>query len=133
MKVLEFTKKADARAAQKVVHDCMCAHYAEQGYRVERGGVIGKNAATGEDAPNACRLTRWADEHHCDGGFYIPSPSKVDPEHRTRLAENCALPAEKEMIEETVEPKPPTEEQQVEEQLVKTKQEKEARDGGSKQ
>jgi hypothetical protein len=58
----------------------MAANYwVEQGYTVENGQLIGKNAKTGEDMPDAARTLTWdIVKESPTGTFYFTSLS-MDP------------------------------------------------------
>jgi hypothetical protein len=62
-----------------VINQIAAAWWAAQGYTVVQGAsgpeLIGKDAYTGEDNPDACRTKTWAEpQEHPDGYWYIPSP-----------------------------------------------------------
>lgn len=76
-----------------------------QGYTVENGELIGKNAKTGEDMPDAARTTTWDEiKEHIDGTRYFTSlsnsPQFVDWEEYWQAYELPACYNEIEMPEE---------------------------------
>ena len=77
--ILEFASEDEAQTTLDVVNQIAAAWWTQQGYTVENGALIGKNAAKGTDEPGKQRTTAWAEiKESPDGTFYFPSLSN-DP------------------------------------------------------
>lgn len=74
--ILEFDTQEKADACLKAINALAAQWWQSQGYTVEDGQLIGKNAKTGENAPNATRTITWDTVRESpDGTFYFASPS----------------------------------------------------------
>lgn len=72
--ILEFTTQAEAQACLDAINTMAIQYWTDQGYTVENGELISKNAATGEDEPHKQRTTTWAViKESPDGTFYFKS------------------------------------------------------------
>lgn len=77
-KILIFPTLEEAQTCLEIVSAQMRAIMIANGYTANGDGVLSKNAATGEDAPEA-PTTCWASvEVSPDGRFYFISPT-IDP------------------------------------------------------
>ena len=74
--ILEFQTLEDAQTALAVINQIAAAWWQSQGFTVEDGELVGKNAKTGEDAPDKARTTTWdIVQESPDGTFYFSSLS----------------------------------------------------------
>ena len=77
MKILEFQSEAEAQAALVIVNQMAEAFFAEQGYTITdingQHAVVGKNAASNEDNPEALTLTWDEVKQSPDDTFYFTS------------------------------------------------------------
>lgn len=79
MLVLDFPTKTEAEQCLAAVNGLAAQWWMEQGYTVENGELIGKNAKTGLDSPGAARTVTWDTvKESPDGTFYFTSLSN-DP------------------------------------------------------
>lgn len=100
--ILEFATRPEAEFALQVINQIAAAWWQAQGYTVIDGQLVGKNAATGEDMPDACRTLSWAEIEEGDGTYFFPSPSS-DPrfvDWRDYLPEGVTMPEDKELSDE---------------------------------
>lgn len=96
--ILEFSTREEAMDALTVINAMAAAWWAGQGYTVQDGQLVGKNAATGQDEPDAQKTTKWADiQESQDGTFYFPSLSNDArfQDWRDYLPEGVSLPEDK--------------------------------------
>lgn len=100
MKILEFDTQEEAENALDAVNEIVLNWFADHGFTVDEDGVVGKNAATGQDAPLACRTTTWANiQESPDSTFYFASPSD-DARFtgwRDYIPEGATMPDDKDM------------------------------------
>lgn len=74
--IIEFPTQSEAQAALDAINAVAAAWWVQQGYTVQDGQLIGKNAKTGQDAPDAQHTTIWAEiAESPDGTFYFSSLS----------------------------------------------------------
>ena len=84
--VLEFPTEADAQACLDAINDMAATYWAEQGYTVvlnpETGKkeLIGKNAATGQDMPDAARTITWDSVRLSPAGTHYFSSLRNKPD-----------------------------------------------------
>lgn len=72
---LEFDTNEQAHAALNVINSIAAAWWSSQGYSVDNGELIGRNAASGKDEPSAARTVTWAAIEKRNDKFYIYSLS----------------------------------------------------------
>lgn len=93
--ILEFQSRPEAETALSVINELAARWWAAQGYKVEAGTLIGKNAASGADEPDKARTTTWAEiQESPEGTFWFPSPDN-DPRYagwREYLPEGAPMP-----------------------------------------
>jgi len=75
---LTFQTKLEAETFSAEVKEKYFTELEALGYKRGAFGIIGKNAATGEDAPDAQQTTTWAEETLVDGKYEIANPEN-DP------------------------------------------------------
>lgn len=80
MNILVFDTEQECGQALAIINQIAAGWWVSQGYTViDDGGVnelIGKNAATGEDAPDKMRTTTWdVVKQSPTGTFYIIDPA----------------------------------------------------------
>lgn len=76
MLILEFDTKEEAQEALSAINGLAAQWWMQQGYTVEDGALVGKNAKTGLDSPGAQRTTTWDEvKESPDGTFYFSSLS----------------------------------------------------------
>lgn len=96
--ILEFQTEAEAQAALAVINQIAAQWWAAQGYTVDNGTLIGRNAASGNDEPEKQRTTTWAEiTESPEGTFYFPSLSN-DPrfaDWRDYLPHGVTMPPDK--------------------------------------
>lgn len=74
MTILEFTTKAEADAALAFIKQLAIDYFTQLGYTIINGELIGKNAKTGNDEPDAPRTTHWdIAQESPDGTWYFRS------------------------------------------------------------
>ncbi|HNQ92923.1 MAG TPA: hypothetical protein PKI93_08350 [Alphaproteobacteria bacterium] len=74
--ILEFTALEQAQRALAAINQIAVAWWAGQGYTVDNGTLVGKNAANGTDEPSKQRTMTWDEVRESpDGTFYFSSPS----------------------------------------------------------
>lgn len=86
----EFDSLEAAQACLAAINAVAQSYWLSQGYSVANGTLIGKNAASGEDMPEAVRTSTWAQIEAMEGGkfgFYSPSNSPRFALWKGRLAE----------------------------------------------
>lgn len=86
----EFDSIEAAQACLAAINAVAQNYWQSQGYSVQDGALIGKNAASGEDEPMAARTVAWAQIEDMDGGkfgFYSPGNAPRFALWKGRLAE----------------------------------------------
>ncbi len=74
--ILSTTSRADCEAVLSAINALAAQWWQAQGYTVIDGQLVGKNAATGEDMPDAAKTVTWDEVREApDGTFYISSLS----------------------------------------------------------
>ncbi len=100
--ILEFDTQDAAQTALEIIDAVAAQWWAGQGYTVENGELIGRNAKTGQDAPDKTRTTTWAEiTESPDGTFYFPSLSN-DPrfvDWREYLPDGTDMPEDRQKEE----------------------------------
>lgn len=98
--IIEFATKEQADFCVTVINQLAAAYWQAQGYTVVDGQLVGKNAATGEDMPDAAKTSTWdIPKQSPDGTWYITSPA-VDTHFaawRDRLPEGVVFPVDKQL------------------------------------
>jgi hypothetical protein len=86
------TQKA-AEDAEKTMFERMCTMACGYGYTLDEDGfIIGKNAATGEDAPDKQKTVKWANVFETlDNRFAYASVRTRCPEGYSTIEENISF------------------------------------------
>ncbi len=96
--ILEFQTKSQAEMGLAVINAIAAAWWQSQGYTVINNQLIGKNAATGEDMPEAARTITWDTvKQSPDNTWYISSPAS-NPNFvnwRDHIPQGVQMPADK--------------------------------------
>ena len=96
--IIEFSTQQDAETGLAIVNQIASAWWQSQGYTVIDGELVGKNAATGQDEPEATKTKTWdIVKESPDGTFYFTSPATdarfVD--WRSYLPKGVTMPEDK--------------------------------------
>lgn len=98
MKILEFNTQEEADTALAIINQVAAGWWSQQGFTIENGELVGKNAKTGKDQPEKARTTTWDTvKESPDGTFYFTTltddPRFVD--WRDYLPEGTIMPEDK--------------------------------------
>lgn len=100
---LTFETENEASNALSIVNIIVFSLLENQGYTVQNGELIGKNAKTGQDNLNACRTTSWdvIREINDRYGFLSPVNNSRYTDWRDYLPDGITIPEDVEIEDET--------------------------------